>query len=134
MADHDQPVLPKGKWRRRAAIVLAVVCALVVIFHRPLLLSIGHRIALHFAAKENLRLNFHAEGNVFTSLTVRNLHAVPTGPSDVESIDVDFARANYGLLSLIRRGPTMAIRDLEMHSARIVLNPAKAPLRWPSQP
>ena len=109
--------------------MLAVVCGLVIIFHRPLLLSIGHRIALHFAAKENLKLSFQAEGNIFTSLTVRNVHAVPTGPSDVESIDVDFARANYGLLSLIRRGPTMAVRDLEVHSARIVLNPAKAPLR-----
>ena len=111
------------------AIALAVVCGLVAIFHRPLLLSIGHRIALHFAAKENLKLNFQVEGNVFTSLTVRNFHAVPTGPSDVESIDVNFARVNYGLLRLIRHGPALAIRNLEAHSARIVLNPAKALLR-----
>jgi autotransporter translocation and assembly factor TamB len=129
VADHDQPVLPRGKWRRRTAIVLAVVCGLVIIFHRPLLLSIGHRIALHFAARENLKLDFQVEGNVFTSLTVRNLHAVPTGPSDVESIDVDFARVHYGLFSLIRHGPAIAVRNVEVHSARVVLNPAKAPLR-----
>jgi autotransporter translocation and assembly factor TamB len=129
VADHDQPVLPKGKWRRRTAIVLAVVGGLLIIFHRPLLLSIGRRIAVHLAAKENLKLTFRAEGNLFTSLTVRNFHAVPTGPSDIESIDVDFARANYGLFSLIRHGLSTSITNLEGRSARIVLNPEKKPLR-----
>ena len=129
MADHDQPVLPKGKWRRRTVIVLAVVAVLLVIFHRPLLLSIGRRIAVHLAAKENLKLTFRAEGNLFTSVTVRNFHAVATGPSDIESIDVDFARANYGLFSLIRHGLSTSIRNLEGRSARIVLNPEKKPLR-----
>jgi autotransporter translocation and assembly factor TamB len=106
-----------------------VICAaLVVLFHRPLLLALGRQIALHYAARENLKASFRLEGNVFTNLTVRNLHAVPTGQSDVESIDIDLARADYGLLAPLRHGLT-SIKNLEVRSARIVLNPAKAPLR-----
>ena len=116
-------------WRRRAWIALAVFCGLLLIFHRPLLLGLGHRIALHFAAKENLKLQFRIEGGVFTNLTIRNLHAVPTGPSDVESIDVDLARVDYGLFGLFRHGIATGLKNADVRSARIVLNPAKAPLR-----
>ncbi|PYK41735.1 MAG: hypothetical protein DME60_01850 [Verrucomicrobia bacterium] len=122
----------EGRTRRRAwrrvATALVICAALVVLFHRPLLLALGRQIALHYAARENLKANFRLEGNVFTNLTVRNLHAIPTGPSDVESIDIDFARADYGLFGPLRHGLS-SIKNLEVRSARIVLNPAKAPLR-----
>jgi hypothetical protein len=114
-------------WRRVGTAF--VICAvIVVLFHRPLLLALGRQIALHYAARENLKASFRLEGNVFTNLTVRNLHAVPTGPSDVESIDIDLARADYGLFAPLRHGLS-SIKSLEVRSARIVLNPAKAPLR-----
>jgi autotransporter translocation and assembly factor TamB len=116
-------------WRRRAAVALAIFCALLVIFHRPLLLSLGHAIAQHYAAKENLKLDFRVEGSVFTNLTVKNFHAVATGPSDIESIDVDLARVDYGLFTLIRHGLSDAMRNVEVRSARVVVNPDKAPLR-----
>src|SRR5207302_6364532 len=99
------------------------------IFHRPLLLGVGRRIALHYAAKENLKLEFQVEGSVFTNVIVKNFHAVATGPSDVESIDVDLARIDYGLFTLLRHGIWIAIKNADVHSARVVMNPAKAPLR-----
>ncbi|HCP90718.1 MAG TPA: hypothetical protein DIT76_01525 [Spartobacteria bacterium] len=126
--DGETEIPPYRGWKRRAWIALAIFGALVLIFHRPLLLGLGRQIALHYAAGENLKANFRLEGNVFTNLTVRNLHAVPTGPSDVESIDVDLARADYGLFAPLRHGLT-SIKNLDVRSARIVLNPAKAPLR-----
>jgi len=89
-----------GIWRRRALIALGIFCALLLLFHRPLLLYVGRKTALHYAAKENLKLEFRLEGSVFTNLTVRNLHAAPTGPSDVEPIDVDLARVDYGIASV----------------------------------
>jgi hypothetical protein len=113
---------------RRVATALVICAALVALFHRPLLLAITRQIALHYAARENLKANFRLEGNVFTNLTVRNLHAVPIGPSDVESIDIDLARADYGVFAPLRHGLT-SIKNLEVRSARIVLNPGKAPLR-----
>ena len=117
-----------GRLWRRVAVALTAGILLLLIFHRPLLLGLGRQIALHYAAREHLKIDFRLEGNVFTNLTVRNLHAVPTGPSDVESIDVDLAHADYGLFAPLRHGLT-SIKNLDVRSVRIVLNPAKAPLR-----
>ena len=80
----------------------------------------------HYAAREHLKLELRLEGNVFTNLTARNLHAVPTGPTDVESIDVDLVRLNYNVFALIRRGLPDFFKNVEARSARIVINPAKA--------
>jgi len=111
-------------WRRRAAIAVAVFCALAIILHRPVLLNLGRRVALHYAGKENLRLDFRLEGNPFANLTIRNLHATPTGPSPVESIDIDLVHADYSLVELAQHG--LFLRNVEMRSARIVLDPSKA--------
>ena len=78
MGQDGQNVRTPGNWRRRAVIALIIFVALLLIFHRPLLLGLGHRIANHYAAKENLNLEFRLEGDVFSNLTVRNLHVVPT--------------------------------------------------------
>ncbi|HST31483.1 MAG TPA: translocation/assembly module TamB domain-containing protein [Chthoniobacterales bacterium] len=129
MGEYGQGSIHAGDWRRRALIALGIFCALLLIFHRPLLLYIGRKVALHYAAKENLKVEFRLEGSVFTNLTVRNLHAVPTGPSDVESIDIDLARVDYGLFTLMRHGISNALHNVDVRSARIVMNPARAPLR-----
>jgi TamB, inner membrane protein subunit of TAM complex len=122
-----------GGWRRRAIVALGVFCALLLIFHRPVLLGLGRWIARHYAAGENLKIDFRAEGSVFTNLTIRNLHIVPTGSTDVESIDVDFAHADYSLFGLVRHGASQFFRNIEIRSARVVLNPTEAPLK-PSAP
>jgi len=129
VGEYGQRGIHTGNWRRRALIALGIFCALLLILHRPLLLYIGRRVALHYAEKEHLKLEFRLEGSVFTNLTIRNLHAVPTGPSDVESIDIDLARVDYGLFTLMRHGISNALQNVELRSARIVMNPAKAPLR-----
>ena len=116
-------------WKRIAWIAAGVLFLLVLIFHRPLIFAIAHRVAAHAAAKENLKIQFQLEGNPFGSLTVRDVHASPTGPSDVESIDIESAHVDYGLFTLIRHGISSALRNVEVRGARIVLNPAKAPLR-----
>jgi TamB, inner membrane protein subunit of TAM complex len=116
-------------WRRRALVALAILGGLVLIFHRPLLLGVIHRIALREAAKKNLKLEFQLEGTVFTNFTIRNLHAHPFGSSDVESIDLDLARVEYGLFTLLRDGISSAIKNVDIHSIRVAMNPAQAPLR-----
>src|ERR1700737_4877098 len=116
-------------WRRRAIVAALLFCALVFIFHRPVLLALGRQIARHYAAGENLKIDFRAEGSVLTNLTVRNLHVVPTGSTDVESIDIDFAHANYSLFGLMRLGASQFLRSVEIRSARIVLNPTEVPLK-----
>ncbi len=113
------------RWWRRAATALALCVALLALFHRPLLLGLGRQLALRYATGENLKANFRLEGNPFTNLTVRNFHAFPTGPSAVESIDIDYLYVDYSLLGLARHGISHFLDNVETRSARIVLNPSK---------
>src|SRR4030095_4936688 len=100
--DQEDYSQPKGKWRRRIWISIGIFFALLLIFHRPILLGAIHWFAIHRAAKENLKLDFRAEGNVFTALTIRNLHVVPSGPAAIEIADAEYIQARYSLFSLIR--------------------------------
>src|SRR5262249_6805957 len=115
-------------WRRVIA-GLIVCVALMVVFHRPLLLAIGRKLVLRYAAKENLKADFRVEGNPFSHVTIRNLHAFSVGPSEYESIDIDYLYLNYSLLGYARHGLPRLFNDVEARSASIILNPAKAPLR-----
>ena len=130
MAEDDQAEAPHhGRLWRRVWIGLAVCAALVIIFHRPILLAIGRRIVLQYAAKESLKADFRVEGNPFGSVTIRNLHAFATGPSQYETIDIDYLYLDYSLLGYARHGLPRLFNDVEARSANIVLNPSKAPLR-----
>jgi hypothetical protein len=130
VADDDQS---KGRrhrhvWRR-VMIGLVVCMGLLIIFHRPILLAIGRKVVLRYAAKENLKADFRVEGNPFGSVTIRNLHAFAVGPSRIESIDIDYLYLDYSLFAFARHGLPRLFDDVEARSASIVLNPSKAPLR-----
>src|SRR5215472_13144662 len=108
---------------------LVVCLALVVIFHRPILFAIGRKIVLRYAAKQNLKADFRVEGNPFSHVTIRNLHAFAVGPSEYESIDIDYLYLDYSLLGYARHGLSRFFNDVEARSASLVLNPSKTPLR-----
>jgi len=118
-----------GRFRRRVIAGLLIFVALLVILHRPILLAIGRKIVLRYAASENLKADFRVEGNPFGSVTVRNLHAFAVGPSRIESIDIDYLYLDYSLLGFARHGLPRLFNDVEARSVSIVLNPSKAPLR-----
>jgi hypothetical protein len=122
----DKPRRTRWWWTRRALLVLL---ALTLIFHRPILFRIARSYADRYAAKANLRIDCSLEGSIFTSVAIRNLHVSPTGPTIVESIDVDYIRADYSLWDWMRRGPTELLKNAEVRAARIVLDPAKASLK-----
>jgi len=116
-------------WRWWIVRGLLVFLALVLIFHRPILFRIGFAVANHYAAKENLKIDGTLHGTIFTNLIIRNLRVVPTGPTIVESIDVDYVRADYSLWDFARRGATEVLKNAEIRTARIILDPAKASLK-----
>jgi hypothetical protein len=118
-----------GRFWRGVIAGLVVCVALLVIFHRPILLAIGRKIVLQYAAKENLKADFRVEGNPFGQVTIRNLHAFAVGPSKYETIDIDYLYLDYSLLGYARHGLPRLFNDVEARSANIVLNPSKAPLR-----
>jgi autotransporter translocation and assembly factor TamB len=126
--ENDQrKVRRHGRIWHRVLVGLAACVALLLIFHRPILLAIGRQIVLRYAARENLKIDFRLEGNPFSHLTVRNFRALPTGASAIESIDIDQLNVDYRLLGLARHGFSQFLEDVELRSARVVLNPAKAP-------
>jgi autotransporter translocation and assembly factor TamB len=130
VAEEDQAEPRRhGRVRRRVIAGLLVFLALLVIFHRPVLLAIGRRIVLRYAAKENLKADFRVEGNPFGSVTIRNLHAFAVGPSAYETIDIDYLYLDYSLLGYARHGLPRLFQAVEARSANIVLNPSKAALR-----
>ena len=132
MAENDQKEVRRpGRIWHRVLIGLAVCAALLIIFHRPILLAIGRQIVLRYAARENLRIDFRLEGNPFSHLTVRNFRALPTGASAIESIDIDQLYVDYSLFGLARHGLSHFLEDVELRSAQVVLNPARAPPRKP---
>ena len=108
---------------------LAIGLALLIALHRPILLAIGRQIALRYATSENLKIDFRLEGNPFSRLTARNVHAFPTGPSAIESIDIDQLHVDYNLFGYARHGISHLFDNVEARSARIVFNPSKSPLR-----
>lgn len=120
---------PRRTWRRWTKRALLALFALALIFHRPILFRIGRSYADSFAAKANLKIDCTLEGSIFTSVAIRNLHVSPIGPTIVESIDVDYIRADYSLWDWMRRGPTELLKNAEVRTARVVLDPAKASLK-----
>lgn len=113
-------------WTTRALLVLV---ALLLIFHRPIVFRIGRHYVDHYAGLANLRVDCTFEGSIFTSLVIRNLHVTPTGPTIVESIDVDYIRAEYSLWDWMRRGTTELLKNVEVRNPRVVLDPEKASLK-----
>src|SRR5436190_647305 len=81
---------------------------------------------------ENLKIDFRLEGNLFSYLTLRNVHGVATGPSAIESIDIDSLYVDYSLFGLLRHGASHLLQNVELRGARVVLNPATAPPPKPS--
>jgi TamB, inner membrane protein subunit of TAM complex len=132
VAENDQKEVRRhGRIWHRVLIGLAVCAALLVVFHRPILLAIGRQIVLRYAARENLKIDFRLEGNPFSHLAVRNFRALPTGASAIESIDIDQLYVDYSLFGLTRHGLSHFLENVELRSARVVLNPARAPPRKP---
>ena len=127
--DGKAPTQRRRRWPRLVRRALLVLLAVVLIFHRPIIFGVGRSVANRYAARANLKIACSLGGTIFTGLVVRNLHVVPIGPTAIELIDVDFVRADYSLLDWWQRGPTDVLKNAEIRTARIVLNPAKALLK-----
>ena len=124
--DQEENSRPKGKRRRRIWISIGIILALLIIFHRPILLASIHWFAVRAAAKENLKLDFRLEGSVLGGITIRNLHITPLKPeAPVESGDANYIRAEYDLFSLLR-DKTDLLELIEIRDAHFVIKPQPA--------
>jgi hypothetical protein len=121
-------------WLRWLLIGLGTIFLLLLVFHGPILRSVIHSLAAHFAAQENLRLEFRVEGDVLSGVVLRNVHATAIGPSVVQSLDADLIRADYSLRDLAFHGTSDFLKDVELRNVTAVLDPAKAAVPKPTPP
>jgi translocation-and-assembly-module (TAM) inner membrane subunit TamB-like protein len=126
--DGKNATLPRRprSWIRNLLIAGAALLVVFALFHGPILRPIARRLAIHFAAKENLKLDFQIDGSVLGSLALRNVHAFATGPSAVQSIDADLVRADYSIFGLIFHGMPEFLENVEVRSAAVVIDPGKS--------
>ncbi len=130
----EQHAPTKGKRWRAVLITVGILLALLLLFHRPILLGAIHWIAVKAAAKQNLKLDFAVEGNVFSTITVRNLHITPTrAEAPIQTGDADFIRAEYDLFALVRGRQADALESVDVRNANFVINPPKPAVK-PSPP
>jgi autotransporter translocation and assembly factor TamB len=121
-------------WIRWLLIGIASIFLLLVVFHGPILRSVVHAVAVKAAAGQNLKLDFLVEGGVLGGITLRHVHATPTGPSAVQALDADLIRADYSLTDLAFHGRSDFLKDVEVRNVTVVLDPSKAPLATPTPP
>ena len=114
--DGESTIRPRRSrsWIRWLLVGLATIFLLLVLFHGPILRSVVHSLAIHFAAKENLKLDFRIEGDVLGGIALRDVHATATGPSAVQSLDADLLRAGYSLGDLALHGMSDFFKDVEV--------------------
>ena len=117
----------KRKWLRRVGYTLLALLLVLVIFHRPILIAVIHTVAVKVAAKQHIELSLDVEGTVLTNLSLKNIHARPsgTGPSPVSRISIDEVTARYSLPSLIRRGPQEFLKSYTLRNADIEVKPVE---------
>src|SRR3982751_3323276 len=126
LVEGDREEKPKGNRWRRIWISIGMILALLIVFHRPILLATIHWFAVRAAAKENLKLDFRLEGSVLGGITIRNLHITPLKPeAAVESGDANYIRAEYDLFSLLR-DKTDLLELIEIRDAHFVIKPQPA--------
>lgn len=121
-------------WIRWLLIALGTIFLLLAVFHGPILRAVVHTVAVKVAAGQNLKLNFRVEGGVLGGITLRNVHATPTGPSAVQSLDADLIRADYSLPDLLFHGMSDFLKDIEVRNVTAVIDPSKAPMATPTPP
>src|SRR3954471_18789405 len=96
---HARPNVPPAKprrrgWFRRLLKWFGIFLLVVAIFHRPLFHTVARFALIQIASKQNVKLDVHFAGTIFTNLEVRDVLAVPNGkgPSPVERISIEKVR------------------------------------------
>lgn len=130
--DKESNGQPRRSWVRWLLIVLGAIFFVLVVFHGPILRAIIHAVAVHYAAGENLKLDFQIEGDPLDQVTLHHVRATATGPAAVQSLDVNEAKVDYSLTDLIFHGMSDALKDVEMHDVAAVIDASKAPVPTPT--
>ena len=119
-------------WIRWLFIGLGILFLLLVVFHGPILRAVIRTVAIKVAAGQNLKLDFRLEGDPLDEITLRNVHASPTGPTAVQALDAGEVKVDYSLPDLVFHGVSKVLKNVEAHDVTAVIDSSKAPLPTPT--
>ncbi|MGH8165516.1 MAG: hypothetical protein ACREP1_14400, partial [Rhodanobacteraceae bacterium] len=120
------PSRPRHRWVRWLLIALGVIFLVLVVFHGPILRAVIRAAAVKVAAGQNLKLDFRLEGDPLDQVTLRNVHATPTGPTAVQSLDAGEVKVDYGIPDLVFHGISDTLKNVEAHDVTAVIDSSKA--------
>lgn len=78
-------------------------------------------VTVAIAAHEGVELSLKLEGNLWSHLTVRDIHATGSGKSPVRKIDIERAHFEYDLKRLFRDGISYFLSSYELKNATLEL-------------
>jgi hypothetical protein len=106
---------------------LLILLAILVAFHRPLLIALVHAVAIDVAAKQNIQLTLDVDGTIFTNISLKRIRAIPNGKggTPVEKISIDEVTVHYSIPSLIRHGVSEFLSSYTLRNAYVVVKPVE---------
>ena len=112
---------PSGGCLKRLFRASLWVLLVVAIFHRPLFHNLARFALKQVAARHDLNLEIRFSGNIFTTLVVEKIRAVPSGEEEtpVDRIEIAHLRLNYSIPQLIRHGLGEFLRSYEIRDAEL---------------
>jgi autotransporter translocation and assembly factor TamB len=99
---------------------------LLALFHRPIFFEATRYFLLRAARQQNLDLDYEMRGSIFTTLSVVNLKATPTGPGPIQRLEIGTLNLQYSLWDLFRDGLPTFLKQLDIRNVFIELTPSAA--------
>ncbi len=131
--DVNPPPRKFRRWLKRIALVLGILIALLIIFHRPIIFRATRYFAIRLAKEQNLDLAYQMRGSIFTGLIIESLTATPTGPGPIQKLSVERLHLEYSLPGLISDGLPGFLRRLDLIDTYVELTPGE-PTEKPKGP
>src|SRR5262245_34932916 len=113
----------RGRFRRFLK-WLGIFLLIVAIFHRPLFHTGVRLLLIQVAAKQNLNVDVHFSGSIFTNLTISGIRATPTGtaPSPVRKIEIEKVQLDYSLSNLAKHGIGEFLKSYQVINANLEID------------
>lgn len=117
---------PKRRWFRRLLKIFLLLLLVIAIFHRPLFHTVARTALVMVAARNNVQLDVHFSGTIFTNLAIEGIKATPTGkgPTPVEEIAIEAVRLEYSIPDLVQHGIGSFVTRYEVRNATLGFQPS----------
>src|SRR5688572_2474297 len=138
MADEKSaiPQPPKRRrWLRRLLYSFLLFVALVVVFHRPILHTVGRWTAIWFAKRLHMAVDLRIRGDIWNRIELHNVsvQALDTGRAPLESAAVDRLVVEYDFWRVVK-GDLGGLKLIDLGKADVVVAPPLEVKLEPPQP